>query len=536
MVAQEPRDADATASSTGRAATGRHWPVLIAIALQLSIQGAQLAVAIVRGGGFAYPLDDAYIHLAMARTLAEHGTLGITGHAFASSSSSPAWLLLLAGGIELFGAVVWLPLALATLAAVLLLIAVDASWRRLGAADGVRSVGLLLLVLALPLPTLANTGMEHTMHAWLAVLFVDRVARLASERPGSPPAPAMGTLLLLGAALTATRLEGAFLVAPAAWFVLRTRGVLAAGALGAAAALPWTALGLWSWAEGHFFLPNSIVLKGGRVPIPGVGSTDHGVLTGVRALARFGHATATTALLAACLWCGRRSPTGAMRTGLAIALVGMLLHAQFARFGWFFRYEAYLLAAAIAVAVPAIQPTAALLTPRWRRLFWVFVALAIAAFAQRSWRALRDVPRASSHTLRQNVQVAHFLAEHGGGRAIAVNDIGAAAFFARLPTTDLVGLADTAVARARLAGTFDAAFVRQLAAERRVSLAVVYEDWFAGQLPPEWEPLARWTVAPPFWGPTVTFFAVDPADAAHWRAALREASRRLPAGVLSTAH
>jgi len=210
----------------------------------------------------------------------------------------------------------------------------------------------------------------------------------------------------------------------------------------------------------------------------------------------------------------------------------VLLHVQWARLGWFYRYEAYLIAAAVVFAVPVVRQVCAARGPAARRALGGLLVVATGVMVPRALRAFVDLPRASAHTYRQNVQVARFLAEHGAGRAVAVNDIGAVALLGKAPVLDLVGLADTEVARARRSGTFDAAFVRDLAKRRGISLAVVYEDWFLGQLPPEWRRVACWRVAEPFWGATVAFFVVDPRDVGHWQQALERMAPLLPDGVV----
>ena len=58
-------------------------PLAVALVLLLVSVAALLACSLPRGGGrLVYALDDAYIHMAMARNLAEHGVFGVTRHAF----------------------------------------------------------------------------------------------------------------------------------------------------------------------------------------------------------------------------------------------------------------------------------------------------------------------------------------------------------------------------------------------------------------------------------------------------------------------
>jgi hypothetical protein len=113
-------------------------------------------------GRFAYPLDDTYIHMAIARTLADSGVWGIDASEFVSSSSSMGWTMLLAiwfkiGGGDLGPLLIDIPLALTTL------FVCDRVSRQYGVSDRTRLLTGVAVVLATPLPLLALMGMEHAL-------------------------------------------------------------------------------------------------------------------------------------------------------------------------------------------------------------------------------------------------------------------------------------------------------------------------------------------------------------------------------------
>jgi hypothetical protein len=57
--------------------------------------GELAAIVLLNGGHFTYALDDAYIHLALARNIA-HGHYGVNAGEFAAPASSALWPFLLA--------------------------------------------------------------------------------------------------------------------------------------------------------------------------------------------------------------------------------------------------------------------------------------------------------------------------------------------------------------------------------------------------------------------------------------------------------
>src|SRR5689334_6893731 len=73
-------------------------------------------------GVFSYPLDDAFIHMAVAKNVAEHHIWGISAHEFQSASSSILYTLLLAGLFKIFSVHVILPFIVNVAAAVVLLL------------------------------------------------------------------------------------------------------------------------------------------------------------------------------------------------------------------------------------------------------------------------------------------------------------------------------------------------------------------------------------------------------------------------------
>jgi hypothetical protein len=349
----------------------------------------------------------------------------------------------------------------------------------------------------MPLATLALIGMEHVLQAALTVAFVLEAARVVSgEEKRTWP------LLALASALLATRYEGVFPVGIAcALLALRKRFGLA-GALAIAGAAPVVLFGLYSMAHGSLFLPNSVALKRQHLQLKEL--SDLGDLLGGNVLTTMSAQSyllplgfGTLALFAREVWRGGAWTKDAIR--LLVALGTTAAHVELASLGWFFRYEAYLVALDVSVIAIALAPHGSTFSLRqaWRRSRLGFLtgtatlAVASAPLWIRAFAAQGATPTACRNIHEQQVQTARLLARYFPHDAVAINDIGAVAYYGDSPIVDLEGLASLDVARAKSLQLDKPLDARQLASfTKDVPIAVIYDDWFPS-VPTSWVRLAR---------------------------------------------
>jgi hypothetical protein len=504
----------------------RRGPLAVALAVLFVAVGVLVAWSWRHSAGhLVYALDDAYIHMAMARNLAEHGVFGVTRYGFTSSSSSPLWTLLLAGLFAIFGLRDGLPLVLNVLFAASLLAVADRVLENHGVRPHSRVLALVAIVVLTPVPPLVLVGQEHLLHATLTLAFA---GLLTLARPRA-------ALLLIAAALTATRYEGLLLVFIACLVLAARRRFAFAIALGVVSLLPPAVYGLVSLAHGWYALPNPVILKGAL----GEGLSGWRCLAlvpflgGWGELVRTSHLLALVALAGVTLLARWRSPSSRDGTLLIVFIGTAILHLQYARTGWFYRYEAYLVAFGIVAAAVALDDLGDRVRPRW--LPAALASAAALVCAVRGVRAHVETPGAVGNIYEQQIQMGRFLARYYPGASVAANDIGAIDWLADLRVLDLWGLASREMAEAKLRGRYTTAGIAELAAARGVRVAVIYERWLdgAGGVPPEWVRAGRWRVASNvvLGDRTVAFYAVDPAEAGPLGDHLRAFAPELPPGV-----
>lgn len=465
-------------------------PLIIASIITCFLAIALLALAIKKNNGvFAYPLDDTYIHLAVAKTLAAEATWGINPGEWVSSSSSPLFTILLAIGYWIAPSIyLYLPLILATLGVLITLMVLQRElnnhyshrhvWEQTAVICLAAFAGNLHLMLIL--------GMEHSLQTALTCSTVFLAADYLtsdSKKPGLP-------LLLSGVLMVGLRYENLFVLAPILLLILWRKSFWQAFTIGLVCTLPLILFGFLFYSKGGFPVPNSVLIKGntniksllgGQYAIP----TLSGSLTGL--------------LMLALVFLIERLHRKAYDRSfylLVMFCISVLLHGVFAQFGWYYRYEAYLLTWGVfqlsLLSLEYIRANS--LREFSTRAIAIFFLILTSNVWLRSLNATIKTPAIIHNIYGQQVQMGLFLEKYYPNVRLAANDIGAISCYGNAYVLDLWGLASNDVTKARRGGYWNNEFLQKQVKEKNIELVIIYDSWFDKSLSQPWIKVGEWVI------------------------------------------
>jgi hypothetical protein len=546
----------------------KHWPLVLALAaLWLTVAGVAWKSVRENDGQFIYALDDAWIHMAIAKNVVRHGVFGVTPHGFTAASSSLLWTFLLSGVYAACGVQELAPLVLNVLAATA--VVVLAYWMLARGVLHLRPVYVLLtllfLIYATPMPALIFSGMEHPLHIAVVIAFVYLAARVLaapalpySHTPTLPHSRIL--LLLLAPFVAAARYEGLFLgFVVFCLFLLRRRWVYAF-ALGALVVMPVALFAVWSVQQGAYVLPNSLLLKGNFIDVRslrGIGLFLGGVA--YRRCIRNPHVfyLVVAALLGFIARYDRRR--GLWEEGqlaVVIFLGTTFLHLQFAMLGWFYRYESYVVALGIFATALSLVHHLTTRSPagegevqvesagglNWRRAPRTVAILLLAVFpvmilGKRGTISLLETPKAMHDRYLEHYQLGRFVARFYNDGPIVINDAGAMTFFTNARVLDMYGLASREPIRFhRQPGGYTKDGLARWAKEQGARVAILQVAWAEvhEKVPDAWAEVGRWEMPRNVAFPedtVTTFYAVDPSEAGRLAESLRAFAPELPKAI-----
>jgi hypothetical protein len=217
--------------------------------------------------------------------------------------------------------------------------------------------------------------------------------------------------------------------------------------MGLASGGPLLAYGIVNQLMGQGWLPNSVIAKSGSLtgqsPVPPPREV----------LGRLTQDPVIAVLVGLCLglivvgWHTRR----AWVLPASTVVVTTLLHAAFAKFGWYERYQIYLIGLALYVLIRAAPEMLANRVERSERTpIAPLLVLILLMFTATKAGLTVAVPRAVDDTYSQRYQAARFLSTYYDGDPIATGELGYISLEHRGPITDLFGLGDYQVLQARI--------------------------------------------------------------------------------------
>jgi hypothetical protein len=508
------------------------WPLLLALAVFLASLTAALRTALhLTDGRLIYALDDAYIHMAVAKTLANHGIWGCTPFHFSSSSSSLLWTFVLGVAYRTFGVHDCTPLVLNIALAIGTLVVVNSSLTRFGAPPVLRASAMLGIVLAFPLPGMVLMGMEHILHLLLTIAFAAAAVSALTNPEESAPRRRRQTvaLCLMGALLGGSRYEGFFLIGLVCLGFLLRRQVWRAVLVGIASLLPVVAFGAISVANGSYFLPNPLMIKAVgeksstlSALFKPFGSEDLAFLQNNRAMPIL---LVLSLLAVLALWRMRRGawPATLLFPLLLAAMILLHGHFVFSPLYWAYRYDAYLVGFGLfAAAVVLVElPTPQALAPG--ALPALLVALLVPVLGD-----VREglVPEAEIEGMRgtylEQYQSAQLIERYYPNAAVIVNDLGAVTYYTRARILDLVALGDLEPLVIMRNSPYTSREVVRWTQPYGPKIAIVSLGWGVAVplIPPEWIRVA--VVEMPPHGHRVGFYAVDHKESWTLRASIAQ--------------
>ncbi len=515
-------------------------PLLAVAGAVLGFVALQLAAFRI-AGVFEYPLDDVYIHLAMASGMAG-GTYGVNAGEAASAASSMLYPVLLTpfSGTEAqrMLPLVWNLVGLGLSAGLWGAILAQATLPRwLGM--GLAALGPVLL----NMPGVAFLGMEHSLHA--AASLATMLGLWLFLQDGRIRIWLVAAMILS----PLLRLEGLALSLAAAGAIALSRRPGAGMTLMVAAVAPVLACMAGLMALGLPPLPSSVLTK------LTLSSSADGLLERVlvqlaaNLLRPAGQLLAELLVVALVIAAALAlAPVARRHRGdsgrntsdsgwgpwiLFVPTLAATAHLLQAQVGWLHRYEHYIIVTLVAGLALAVPQAGRVMRPVIVGIVVLSVLAAGAVWLPRLMTSYLWNPRAVH---LQQAQMARF-AQDFAREPVAVNDLGRVVWNNPDYVLDLWGLASDRARRIRIDDGAPAGWAGMLTAERGVRLAMVYDRWIGPGAGADWQRLATLTMASPrgvLGGYEVAFYATDPAAAPKLREALRAFAPTLPADARIT--
>jgi hypothetical protein len=336
------------------------------------------------------------------------------------------------------------------------------------------------------IPLMVLVGMEHAMQTAATLFFVFQAATVLEKPDQKLPT----ALWIWGAIMVSLRYENLFVLGVVCALLWWRKGLKSALTIGFLSILPLLLFGFLFWSKGGFPIPNSVLIKGnaniksllgGQYAIPSLAGSLGGILL------------ITAVLIFQSYWQKKWSRPFYV---LTIFLFSGWLHGIFAQYGWYYRYETYLITLGL---FQLLAWAASAYLPDWKtnrsvQILALLFLLLGSNLVLRSLNATLKTPAITHNIYGQQYQMGKFIRSYYPKARIAANDIGALSYYGDIYMLDLWGLASNPVTKARRGGYWNNEFLQKEVKEKKIDLVIIYDSWFDKNLPQPWIKVAEWVI------------------------------------------
>ena len=221
----------------------------------------------------------------------------------------------------------------------------------------------------------------------------------------------------------------------------------------------------------------------------------------------------------------------------AVTILAVTMHFVAGRYGWYNRYEIYILAFELTIILYLTLP---LIIKKWfstnKNNVMLFIVILLAGVISRDIGKpyiydLFTIPTASNNIYEQQYQMHRFIADYYQ-KPVALNDLGYVSYQNSHYVLDLWGLGSQKALKARL-NSDDPNWAQALIDETNVGLVMIYDNWF-NKIPSEWLKVGELHLGKQRITPAksyVTFYATNKESYSEILKKISAFSKTLPAGV-----
>mgnify|MGYP003870069845 CR=1 FL=1 len=465
-------------------------------------------------GQFIYSLDDSYIHLSLAKNFVDNGNIGINSEEFGLATSSPLWTAILILIFKIFGYNELVPFYLNILIAVLIIIYAYRIIQRYYDNLTLSITLLLLVIISIPIIPMIFIGMEHLLHLLLSCIFIESIIKLKTN--SQKKITNFLILAVLTSLLSLVRYEAIFLIIASFIIFYKSKHRFQYWiTIAFFTTIPHIIIGLYSISQGGFFLPNPIILKGFEETPSIITFIHRYVYSGVINLVENTHlfvSVISSFTFLIFFYLQRqygdyqlRAITGdsknkqyfyfnqnvnQVKDTITIFIITTFLHLQFAKTGWFYRYEAYLVGVFIIFLLPLFiklvleysKNSELIIIPKGRLYLIIFLFLIIIPFIHRGIESHNRLRFAPINIYEQQYQISKFLDSYFPDQPVGMNDIGLSSLKSKAKVIDIYGLADNHIARAKYSGFYSPEYFYDYLNKKNCTILIIFESWFENEI------------------------------------------------------